>query len=397
MAKGIFLNIPSSGHINPSLSLIRELVSRGEDIVYVLTENHRTIVEATGARFVPYPEIADLYRLNELASGGNIPNNAHTLVKIGEELLPFIFDLMDTEKPDYLIHDSLAGWGLMTARKYPIPTIATFSTFMIHPRTPPPLSITDLIKTFGQLIAEVGAYRQTRKRIQKQFGITSIGLMEAVMAKAPLNIVYTSREFQPQGQLFDEHTKFVGAMVSSRPKSDTFPYDFLDHDPLIYISLGTINNTNLEFYQQCFESFQNFEGHFVMSIGQQITIDSLGEIPKNFLVMNSVPQLDVLKKTDVFITHGGLNSVHESLLEGVPMIVMPQQVEQAIVARQVEKFGAGIRAQQSDSLAFVSYLTKIIHNKKQYQKSASKLGQSLRDAGGATQAADEILTYIQKL
>lgn len=396
MAKGLFLNIPSTGHINPSSALIRELVARGEDIVYVLTENYRATVEATGARFLPYPELADLHRLNELASGGNIPNNAHTLVKIGEQLLPFLFELMDTEKPDYLIHDSLAGWGLMTARKYPMPTIATFSTFMIHPRTPPPLSVKDLFKNFGQLIAEIGAYRQTRKRIQKHFGITSIGLMEAVMAKAPLNIVYTSREFQPQGQLFGDDIKFVGAMVSNRPKSDTFPYDFLDHDPLIYISLGTINNTNTEFYRQCFESFRDFTGHFVMSIGQHTAIETLGEIPKNFLVLNTVPQLDVLKNTDVFITHGGLNSVHESLLAGVPMIVIPQQVEQAIVARQVEKFGAGIHVKSSASLALISYLTKIIHNKKQYQESASKLGQSLREGGGAAQAVDDIFTYLKE-
>jgi len=394
MSKGIFLNIPSTGHINPSLSLVRELVARDEDIIYCLTENYRTTIEATGARFVPYPDIPDLLELHKLASSGNIPHTAHSLVKVGEQLLPFLFDLMETEKPDYLIYDSLAGWGLMTARKYPVPTIATISTFILNPRTPPPLSAKELFKTFKQVIREVGGYWQTRQRIQQKFGITSIGLIEAVMAKAPLNIVYTSREFQPQGHLYDEHTKFVGTMVSPRPKSDTFPYDFLDHDPLIYISLGTINNTNAEFYRQCLASFGDFAGHFVMSIGQNITIESLGDIPDNFLVMNSVPQLDVLKQADIFITHGGLNSVHESLLEGVPMIVIPQQVEQAIVARQVEKFGAGILVQQSDSLVLISYLNKIIHNKKPYTESASKLGQSLREAGGAKQAVDDILAYI---
>ena len=317
------------------------------------------------------------------------------LVETGEKLLPFMFDLMEKEQPDYLIHDSLAGWGLMTARKFPIPTIATFSTFMLHPRTPPPLSIKDIFKTFRQLMGEIGTYWQTRKRIQEKFGITSIGLVEAVMAKADLNIVYTSREFQPQGNLFDDHTKFVGSIVAPRPKPSNFPYDFLDYDPLVYISLGTVNNLNKDFYRSCLEAFRDFEAHFVMSIGQQVTIDELGTIPENFLVLNHVPQLDVLKQTDVFITHGGLNSVHESLLAAVPMIVIPQQIEQTIVARQVEKFGAGILATQSDPTTLISYLKKVIHNKKQYQASALELGNTLKKAGGAERAVDEILAFIK--
>ena len=396
MAKGIFLNIPSSGHINPSLPVARELVAQGEDIVYVLTENYRSRVEATGARFVPYPDIPILHQLNQLATAGNIPQNAHMLVKVGEQLLPFMFDLMEQEKPDYLIYDSLAGWGLMTARKFPVPTIATFSTFMIHLRTPPPLSIRDTFKTVWQLMGEIRGYLQTRKRIQQKFGITSIGLMEAVMAKADLNIVYTSREFQPQGHLFDDHTKFVGSIVAPRPKANDFPYDFLDYDPLIYISLGTVNNLNLAFYQSCLETFRDFEGRFVMSIGQHVTIDELGDIPENFLVMNHVPQLDILKQADVFITHGGLNSVHESLLEGVPMIVIPQQVEQAIVARQVENFGAGFIADQSDPITLISYMKKIIDNTKQHQETALRLGKTLEKSGGAKQAVKEILVFTKK-
>ena len=80
MTKGLFLNIPSTGHINPSLPVIHELVARGEEIIYVLTENYRTQVEATGARFIAYPDIPNISRLNELASSGNIPQNANMLV-----------------------------------------------------------------------------------------------------------------------------------------------------------------------------------------------------------------------------------------------------------------------------------------------------------------------------
>jgi UDP:flavonoid glycosyltransferase YjiC (YdhE family) len=41
-------------------------------------------------------------------------------------------------------------------------------------------------------------------------------------------------------------------------------------------------------------------------------------IPANFIVRPSVPQLEVLQGTDIFITPGDLNSVHEGLYYGVP-------------------------------------------------------------------------------
>jgi len=85
--------------------MIQELVSRGEEILYVLTDRYRTKVEATGARYVPYPDIPDIHDVDRWSTSGNIPQNARRLVQLGENLLPFMFDLMEREKPDYLIMD----------------------------------------------------------------------------------------------------------------------------------------------------------------------------------------------------------------------------------------------------------------------------------------------------
>jgi len=43
------------------------------------------------------------------------------------------------------------------------------------------------------------------------------------------------------------------------------------------------------------------------------------------VVFEKVPQLDVLSYADLFITHGGLNSIAESVLAGVPMLVFTPQ------------------------------------------------------------------------
>ena len=60
-----------------------------------------------------------------------------------------------------------------------------------------------------------------------------------------------------------------------------------------------------------------------MAIGDKAQLSDLGEIPKNFIVKNYVPQTEVLKYTKLFITHGGMNSTHEGLYYGIPLIVTP--------------------------------------------------------------------------
>ncbi|WP_442789489.1 nucleotide disphospho-sugar-binding domain-containing protein [Paenibacillus sp. CAA11] len=55
-----------------------------------------------------------------------------------------------------------------------------------------------------------------------------------------------------------------------------------------------------------------------------------------------MPQLEVLQKAKLFITHGDMNSTSESLYYGVPLIVLPQSADQPIVARCVDEIGAGI-------------------------------------------------------
>jgi UDP:flavonoid glycosyltransferase YjiC (YdhE family) len=105
-----------------------------------------------------------------------------------------------------------------------------------------------------------------------------------------------------------------------------------------------------------------------------------------------------LQCVDAFITHGGINSVQEGLIYGVPLIVVPQQIEQASVALQVEKQRAGIALQTQPPYGRVSAdelrnAVRHVLSSPEYAANAKKLGQSLIDAGGVNHAVDEILTF----
>lgn len=402
MSKALYLNIPAHGHVNPSLPLMAELTRRGEEVVYANGDEFRVAAEAVGARFVAYPVVDELKHLMETASAGNLARNALRLVQIGEQLLPFITQLIDAEKPDYLIYDSLAGWGQMSAQMRRLPTISTIVTFALTRDAMPPITPGAFVQMMAGFAKVFPDYRKTARSIRQDYSIRPIALTDALMTLADLNIVFTSRAFQPAGERFNDTFRFVGPSIGARPPQADFPFDSLTSDrPLIYISLGTINNQNLEFYRQCFHAFGDYRAQVVLSVGKQTDIAALGAVPENFIVRNFVPQLELLERASVFVTHGGLNSVHEGLLEGVPLVVIPQQVEQAIVAQRVAKTGAGIALGDRPPYGRVTStkLRQAVERAlgpegKAFRKHAQQLGDSLRGAGGSTKAAEEIISFV---
>ncbi|MCA9911099.1 MAG: glycosyl transferase, partial [Anaerolineae bacterium] len=138
---------------------------------------------------------------------------------------------------------------------------------------------------------------------------------------------------------------------------------------------------------------------FILSVGKRTDLAQLGAIPANFIVRNFVPQLEVLQRTDLFITHGGMNSVHESLWQGVPMIVIPQQAEQAFVAQQVVKHGAGIALGDKPPVGQVSAaelraaVEEILGDLDAYRAATEPLRASFVAAGGYRRAAEAFMAY----
>ena len=110
---------------------------------------------------------------------------------------------------------------------------------------------------------------------------------------------------------------------------------------------------------------------------------------------NFVPQLEILQQVDVFITHGGMNSVHEGLYFGVPEIVIPSHFEQLLNGKRVVETGCGIllgshkRYGKAAAEELRGALKKVL-NDPSYAKNAQQIGRTLKDAGGYQQAVSLI-------
>lgn len=401
MSKAIFFNIPAQGHINPSLPVILAMVQRGEQIIYVNSEETRVQIEPTGAQFVAYPASSDArFRgLTQSGNDGDLPGNMLALVQLAEQLMPWVFDLLEREKPDYVIFDSLCSWAKQATERLGVRNAGILSTLALAPGAMPPMSPIMILNTLRQAIPRFPLYWQTARRMYQKFGVKGVGLFGAVMSTGQINIVFTSADFQPGADKLGSHFKFVGPSIAERPNSVEFPFEQITRQPVIYISLGTINNENLAFYRQCFEAFSDYPGQFILSAGKRTDLKTLEPIPANFIVRNFVPQLEVLQRTDLFITHGGMNSVHEGLWYNVPLVVIPQQVEQAIVSQQVVRTGAGVALGGKPPYGQVTVeelrhaIGHIMQHGAQYRSAAKKLGDSFRAAGGYQRAADELMRF----
>lgn len=399
VAKTIFFNIPAQGHINPALPVIRELVQRGEEVICVNTEETRAAHEATGARFEAYPFISTMDGLMNNASGGNLADNALELVKIAEQIMPWVLELLEREKPDYVIFDSLCSWAKQATEKLGIRAAGSISTFVLGSNVMLPAPIGSILSMVASIIPRLPEYWRVAARMRQKFGVKGVGLAGALSNTGAINIVYTSALFQPSGDKLGSSFKFVGPSLAERPSSGNFPFEAITRSPVVYISLGTINNDNLEFYRQCFAAFGNYDAQFILSVGKRTDIQALGAIPANFIVKNFVSQLEVLQRSDLFITHGGMNSVHEGLYYNVPLVVIPQQFEQSIVAQQVVKHGAGVALADKPPFGQVAAtdlraaVDQVMKARAQYHEAAVLLGESLRTAGGYQRAAEELMAY----
>jgi zeaxanthin glucosyltransferase len=79
----------------------------------------------------------------------------------------------------------------------------------------------------------------------------------------------------------------------------------------------------------------------VLSVGRNINPGELGPFPSNAIVVSIAPQIELLKRAALCITHAGLNTTLEALAEGVPMVAIPVGYDQPGVAARIAYHGVG--------------------------------------------------------
>ncbi|MFK0195328.1 macrolide family glycosyltransferase [Kitasatospora sp. NPDC090308] len=386
MAHFAFVSAPASGHVNPTLPLVEELVRRGHRVSYATGPAAVGAAVAAGASPVTLPSQLP----PGMAARGEF--TAEQLAVTMEYYLddarasfPVLAAHFAADPPDAVCYDSVTFTGRMLANLLRVrevslvPTFAENESFSAAQVYLP----ADFDHTHPRLVAAV---QDMGKFAQGHAFLDDPDLMFGHVP--PTSLVFVPREFQPAGDTFDERFHFVGPSLSSRQAAEE--WSPRSRAPVLLISLGTVFNDRPEFYRTCIEAFGDGDWQVVMAVGG-LDRESLGPVPANVEVHAHVPQVAVLRHAEVFLSHAGMNSVMESLYHGVPLVAVPQIPEQRAIARRAEEMRVGRTLAEPT----VRGLREAVREAGSCRPRAAALRRIVRGAGGASKGADvleELLT-----
>ena len=381
MLRVVFFGYPVRGHTAPSLPVVAELARRGVEIDYHSMPTFQTLIEGAGARFVAYPSSCERLLLTPMDSAEHI---SRVLVAT-EELMPPSLAVLE-QRPDLVLFDASAPWGGIAARWVGLPSVASITTFALN-RT-----ILQMSKTPLPTAWPASAFA----RLNSAYGANFHDHLDVLVPAADLKLVYTSRAFQPAGQFFDASYLFLGPLHDRRPRDGTRAKG-VGARPLAYVSLGTIFNRDHALLVQISEVLAARGWQVIVSLGDA-TAAHQWDWPEHVQAHGFVDQIGVLAEARLFVTHGGMNSVSEALSHAVPMIVIPQAVDQHLVARRTANLGAAIVIERDTVSAesLEAALARIDGASTAFNEAAARLQHSFAKVLAVSDAVDQTLGLIDR-
>jgi zeaxanthin glucosyltransferase len=184
--------------------------------------------------------------------------------------------------------------------------------------------------------------------------------------------------------------------VQQRPAVD-FPWERLDGRPLIYASMGTLQNGSEAIFKTIAEACAGLDTQLLISLGGGLDPSRVGQLPGNPLVVSFAPQLEILKRAALVITHAGLNTVLESLCEGVPLVAVPLANDQPGVAARVRARGACVVVPRHRlNAARLRKAVMLVLQDARYRDAAQVLQRTIQRMDGPDRAA-ELIEQVLKL
>lgn len=407
----ILINVlPASGHLNPILAIGQALQQRGHDVAV-----------ATATSYHPQLERAGLTPLTLRYPAGAVPIIMQQFQKPARwtsqfQVKPpqmYFFDYLDSLvaqliniirgfKPDVLLSDlnSYAGPIAADACQLPYATYCAIVNTYRSDDSPPYGLGSDwypqnhpmrLLWPALNLPVEFVLWRHDRiiNPIRRRYGLPTV--RGGMLQHSPyLSMVPTTDAYEYPRQFVSPQIMYVGPVTSPQRGEihDDFPWSWLDDErPTLYVSMGTIVGA-IRVFHNILDVALGAPWKAIFAIGRGTDKEQFAHAPNNVLIRNFVPQLELLPHVDAVISHGGNNTVSETLLHGIPLLVIPMSADQPESAGRVKASGAGRRLRPG--LAEGQRLRKAIDAilfDQRYRQGAEAIMRSYQQTNGAQTAA----------
>ncbi|WRZ56333.1 macrolide-inactivating glycosyltransferase [Streptomyces sp. NBC_01294] len=383
-------SIAAHGHVNPSIEVIRELVARGHRVSYAIPAAFAEKVAETGATPVVYTSTLPTDDDPE-AWGTELIDNLEPFLNDAIQVLPQLGAAFAGDEPDLVIHDITSYPAPVLAHRWGVPAVSLSPNLVAW-------------EGYDEEVAEpMFAGLKASERGQAYYArfaawLTENGLdgqIERLQSRPRRSLVLIPEALQPHADRVDRsvHT-FVGACQGDRSATQGSweRPAAAEGKKVLLVSLGSAFTKQPVFYRACIDAFADLaDWHVVLQIGAFTDEADLGEIPANVEVHRWVPQLDILRQADAFITHAGAGGSQEGLATATPMVAVPQAVDQFGNADMLVSLGVAWHVPMADADAVTlreAVLALVTDPGVAARAEAVRAGMAAE--GGARQAADLI-------
>jgi MGT family glycosyltransferase len=362
-----FISLPATGHINSMTALARAMQSRGHDIVFIGIPDVGPYATAAGLKFVSYGEeelpagsatgiLAPVAKLHGTgATRWTIEGAGRAMFQLASYHLPRV--IAETGV-DALVIDTILMYlevvpislGIPYAHVWSILNVDFSGTTLAsvlpgrHEDSPEARArnielleesdnaffgiVQELAEEYAERVGLTLDWSNPRATISRH----AVAIVSQIPGEFDLPGIPWSSKFHYAGPFFDEAGR----------EPIPFAWEKLDGRPLVYASLGTLVNGLDRIYKTILSAVGRMpEIQVVLSKGTNIELADLGPIPANVIVVDKAPQIELLKRSVLCITHAGLNTTLESLAQGLPMIAIPIAYDQFGVALRIAHHGVG--------------------------------------------------------
>ena len=351
---------PVPGHIHPFAALGRELIARGHRVTYLqmidLEEKIRSEgldFEAIGTTDHPRGSLpASLDALGRLKGLSALRFTIQAVAKTTLTVCREAPDAIRRLKIDALLVDQMepAGGAVADHLGMPFVTICNALPLNRDPVAPPAFSpwryrrssLAAVRNSIGYAVSDWLTHPITRvvAEYRARWKLAPLASPDDSFSTLA-QISQMPREFDFPRVALPPHFHYVGPLRRAAPHAIEFPWEKLDGRPIVYASLGTLQNSREAVFRCFAEACKDFDVQLVISHGGGLTDAQASNLPGAPLVVRYAPQEKLLERAHLTLTHAGLNTVLDSLAHGVPLVAVPITYEQPSIARRVEWHACG--------------------------------------------------------